>query len=123
LSVAPERVRRYSLDNLRSYWAREAGWWRAALDGVDAAQELPGERVEWLTLGPPRLHYTLTTGGVTSKSGAAQHVAGYFPDYAELAARCAARRRGEPVSFTVADQRATIELTDALIAAAHRRWD
>jgi Nucleotidyltransferase domain len=121
-TVDPERVRRYNLDNLRSYWAREAGWWRAALDGADPALELPGERVEWLVLGPPRLHYTLATGAVTSKSGAAQHVAGYFPDFAELAARCAARRRGEPVSFTAADQLAAIALTDAITADAWHRW-
>ena len=121
-SVDAARVRRYNLVNLDEYWAREAGWWRAALEGADPTEELPGDRVEWLVLGPPRLHYTLVTGGVTSKSGAAQHVAGHFPEYAELAARCAARRRGEPVTFTVADQRAAIELTDAVIAHAWRNW-
>ncbi len=120
--VDPDRVRRYTLDNLRGYWQPAAGWGRATLAEADLAAPLPGDGVEWVALGPPRLHYTLATGNITSKSGAAAYVARHFPEYAELAARCAARRRGEPVQFTVGDRLAAADLADAVIEDAWNRW-
>jgi hypothetical protein len=56
----------------------------------------------WAVLGPPRLHYTLATGAVTSKSRAAEYLAGEFPAWADLAGRARRWRAGQEVPFRTA---------------------
>jgi hypothetical protein len=67
----PEVLRAWNVGNLQSYW-------RALLDPGRTYQ--PTEAImrseyglQWIVLGIPRLHYTITTLGVTSKTGAAAY--------------------------------------------------
>lgn len=74
----PGVVRAWTLANLRSYWS---SW-------VSRQQKLVGRgtmmlsdwAVTWGVLGIPRMHYTLATGGVISKSGAGEYALETFAD-------------------------------------------
>ncbi len=120
--VDPERLRRYNIDNLRSYWQRESGWPAALLGDADPAQVIPADPVVWLTLGPPRLHHTLTTGDIIGKTAAGEYLAREFPAYAELAGRAVNHRAGRPVTFTAADALTAGAAATAVISDATRRW-
>ncbi len=125
LAAVPDldRVRAYNLDNLRAYWqASFAARIPLRFEGVDPAAEFDATMAGWIVLGPPRLHYTLATGDVTSKSGAGRYLAAEFPEYAELAGRAVAARNGEPVGFTVTDALRAGEMIDAVTADAWKRW-
>jgi hypothetical protein len=76
----------------------------------------------WVVLGPPRLHYTLATGDITSKAGAGGYLAAQFPQYAELALRTVAGRRGELVEYTAADALLAADMIDTLTDDAWKRW-
>jgi hypothetical protein len=122
-----DALRRFNLDNLKTYWAPSADKVRAALGGVpdDASAETPnvdGEAVVWCVLGPARLHYTLANGDVVSKAGAGAYLAENFPAYGPLADRAVRWRQGQPVAFTAADARAAADSIDAVVADAWQRW-
>ncbi|WP_416900996.1 nucleotidyltransferase domain-containing protein [Micromonospora echinospora] len=127
LTVDPDGLRRFNLDNLRTYWQPLAAAARAAVDTTP--DDLPAERTRvgaaglaWLVLGPARLHFTLAHGDVVSKAGAAAYLAGILPAYGPLADRALRWRRDEPVTFTVADIRAAADSVDAVVTDALRRW-
>lgn len=123
VTADPGRVRAYNLDNLRSYWQRQfAERIPVRFAGVNPATGFIPEMATWVVLGPPRLHYTLATGDVTSKSGAGRYLAEHFPAYADLAGRAVAARAGEPAAFTVADALLAAEMIDTLTADAWTRW-
>ena len=63
---------RFVSDNLVAYWLPLADRIRAVVDDP-AHDRLGGDVLEWLTLGPLRLHHTAFTGDVTSKRGAGEH--------------------------------------------------
>ena len=118
----PARLRRYNLDNLRTYWQPLAGQIRTAV-----AERAPGaparaEGVAWAALGAPRLHYTLATRRVTSKSAAAAYVAETFPAWADLAARARSWRAGEDLPFRSDDALAAADLVDAVAEDAWWRF-
>lgn len=120
--VHPQRLRRWNLDNLRSYWQPLAEQIRQAVAGRAATETAKSYGVVWAVLGPPRLHYTLATGEVTSKRGAGRYAAQQFPAWAELAARAVAWRAGQPVDFTTTDVLAATAMVDAVVEDAWRRW-
>jgi hypothetical protein len=65
----------WTVENLNGYWV-------GLLERVRA---LPAERMDarlavWGVLGVARLHYTLVTGEITSKSGAGEYALARFPD-------------------------------------------
>jgi hypothetical protein len=127
VSVDPSALRRFNLDNLKTYWAPCADEVRAALRGVpDDAQagatDMAGEAVVWCVLGPARLHYTLANDDVVSKAGAGAYLAEIFPAHGPLADRAVRWRQGEPVTFTAADGRAAADSIDAVVADAWQRW-
>ncbi|MDP3967689.1 MAG: hypothetical protein Q8Q02_05365 [Nocardioides sp.] len=66
-------LRRYTHENLTSYWAAE-------LEQLARfPQELArGELVAWFVLGPARLHHLLVRDVLTSKDGAGAHVVSWF---------------------------------------------
>jgi hypothetical protein len=74
--------------------------------------------VVWLTLGAARLHATLATGRILSKTASGAYVVEHFPAYAELAGRCMAWRAGEDVPFTMGDGLAAAGLVRAVVSAA-----
>ncbi|MCW3842808.1 hypothetical protein ONA70_22160, partial [Micromonospora yasonensis] len=100
---------------------------RAALHGLPDdkpadATECTGEGVVWCLLGPARLHFTLANDDVIPKAGAGAYLAEIIPAYGPLADRAVRWRRGEPVTFTVADARAAADSIDAVVADAVQRW-
>lgn len=64
--------------NLDEYWARWLRGWLGAEPAEPAVRHKSG--LQWLVLGVPRLHYTIATLGVTSKTGAGQYALGVVDD-------------------------------------------
>ena len=71
-----------------------------------------------MVLGAPRLHATLTTGRIVSKTAAGAYAAERFPDHAQLAGRCVRWRAGEPEEFTMADGLRAAALIRAVVSTA-----
>jgi hypothetical protein len=112
-------LRHWNHGNLESYWRPWAASGRAALDGHDLGEVLPQGLVPWAALGPGRLHATITTGQIISKTAAADYTARLLPDYGELLARARACRLGDDTRpFTVADGYAACDLIDAVVSDA-----
>jgi hypothetical protein len=89
----------------------------------DPGGPLPGDAVAWGALGPGRLHATITTGEIISKTAAADYTATLLPRYGALLARVKAFRLGaDGERFTIADGFAGCDLIDAVVndAAALR---
>lgn len=103
VTVDPEQLRRYNLDNLREYWQATVATFPAELVDVAPDAVMDGEIVSWFVLGPARLHYTLAHGDIISKAAAGQYLAQLFPEYAALAHRAARWRAGEADRFTATD--------------------
>lgn len=122
LRLDPDRLRRYSLDNLRTYWQRLAGEIRSAVAGRDPDAPADPGAVVWAVLGPGRLHHTLATGAVTSKSGVVPYLRQRFPAWADLADRAGRARHGSQVGFRTTDALAAADLIDAVTADAWRRF-
>jgi hypothetical protein len=64
-------LRRWNRDNLDRYWAGRLESWRH----LDLTETFVRHQygLQWLVLGVPRLHYTITTLEVTSKTGAGEY--------------------------------------------------
>jgi Nucleotidyltransferase domain len=112
-------LRDWNHGNLESYWRPWAANGRAALAGKDPGKVLPGGLVPWAALGPGRLHATITTGEIISKTASADYTARLLPDYGQLLRRAKASRLGHDVTpFTVADGYAACDLIDAVVNGA-----
>lgn len=88
----PNRLRSWVQDNLHSYWCP---WLTSTerLPSRDGWNELLPELTEWGVLGVTRLHYTLTTGRITSKRGAGTYALETFPEHWHRIVREAIRLR------------------------------
>jgi len=111
--------------NLESYWRPWAANARAAMARRDPGKLLPDGVVVWAALGPGRLHATITTGEIISKTAAADYTAELLPEHGALLARAKAHRLGaDGGPFTVADGYAACDLIDAVVNdAASLRGD
>jgi Nucleotidyltransferase domain len=115
-------LRDWNHGNLESYWRRWPPKARAALAQHDPGAPLPGDVVAWGALGPGRLHATITTGEIISKTAAADYTAKLLPEYGELLGRVKAYRLGaDGERFTVADGYAGCDLIDAVVNDAAGR--
>lgn len=117
-----EALRAYNLQNLRTYWQAQAAQILPFVTTLDPVVEMDAEAVSWVVLGPPRLHYTLATADIISKSRAGDYVGVHFPEYASLAERAVRWRAGEPCTFTAADFGAAAALTNLIADDAWKRW-
>ena len=70
-------LRRWVRENLDTYWAE---WVDRQHTLVRGAMMMGDWAVGWGVLGTPRLHYTLATGGVTSKTAAGEYALATFDD-------------------------------------------
>lgn len=114
-------LRDWNHGNLKSYWRPWAANGRAILAGRDPGQVLPAGTVPWAVLGPGRLHATITTGHILSKTAAADYTAKLLPEHGDLLARAKAHRLGDDgESFTVADGYAACDLVEAVVDDARR---
>lgn len=114
--------REWSLGNLRSYWQqRMAVYGRTMLHGLDVDSPAPAPAVIWGALGPGRLHCTIATGEIISKTASADYTAVLLPGYGPLLARAKAFRLGDSsVTFSVQDGLAACDLIDAVAESAAR---
>lgn len=90
-----EHLRTWTRGNLESYWRP----WLAKSDRLLSAfggWSLRPDFVEWGVLGVTRLHYTLATGEITSKTGAGVYALETFPEYWHRIVREAMDIRANP---------------------------
>lgn len=121
LGAAPDpgQLRTWNLGNLSSYWRQWAANARTLLAGREADAPVPAYNVAWAGTGPGRLHATITSGEIISKTAAADYTARLLPRYAPLLARAKAWRLGDDsVTFTTEDGREACDLVDAVIDRA-----
>jgi hypothetical protein len=108
-------LRDFSRNNLESYWRPWAANGRRGLTSQNPSRPLDASRVVWAALGPGRLHATIATGKIISKTAAAAYTAKLLPQFDRLLERAKAHRLGdESVPFTVADGLAVCDLIDAV---------
>ncbi|WP_196279113.1 nucleotidyltransferase domain-containing protein [Catellatospora vulcania] len=115
-------LRRWLLDNLSGYWADFAKRATPQFAALPPDMAIPPDPVLWAVTGPGRLHFTLATGEVTTKTGGARHTAEVLPQWAELCARVERSRAGDDVSFTAADGLASMRLVTDVVTDARARW-
>lgn len=115
-------LREWNKGNLQEYWRPWAAKARTGLDSRDSGDPLPGDIVVWGALGPGRLHATITTNQIISKTAAADYTSDLLPQYTELLARAKFHRLGNDAEpFTVADGHAVCDLVDAVVSNATGR--
>ena len=86
-------LRRWNLANLDNYWSE---WLqRARTQDATEARVRSEYGLQWLVLGVPRLHYTVATLDVTSKTGGGRHTLEVAPEqwHVRRAVRDGAARR------------------------------
>ena len=109
----------WNQENLTAYWRPWAERVRGHLADHDADEPTPAGIVPWGALGPGRLHATITTGQIISKSASADYTARLLPQYADLLARSKRHRSGDDGQvFTVADARDACDLIDVVVEFA-----
>lgn len=121
LAAAPDAgwLRDWNRGNLRSYWRPLAAKSRALVADRPPGSPLPAYPVVWGALGPGRLHCTIATGQIISKTATADYTAWLHPGHAGLLVRARAWRLGDnAVAFTVADGLACCDLVDAIVDQA-----
>lgn len=123
VSITRQRLHEWNLGNLNGYWD---GWASAAasyLERRDPAAILDdAEVVCWGALGAARLHYTLATGDITSKSGAGRYALEHFGAYENVITAALAWRATGNGEFTHAMALDSAELVRAIVKDANQRW-
>lgn len=122
IHVDSAALRRYNLENLRDYWKPAAPSIYQHVAELPADAPVDANAVAWCILGPARLHYTLAYEDITSKAGAAAHLAEIFPEWKALAHRAVQWRTGQEESFTAADLREVAHSINAVTGDAWKRW-
>ncbi|WP_203695974.1 nucleotidyltransferase domain-containing protein [Catellatospora coxensis] len=115
-------LRRWLLDNLSGYWARFAEQATPQFAALPPDLAIPPDPVLWAVTGPGRLHHTLATGEVTTKTGGARHTAEVLPQWSELCERVVRSRAGGDEPFTATDGVACLRLVADVVADARTRW-
>jgi Nucleotidyltransferase domain len=114
--------RAWNLGNLEAYWrANFAQSGRQVLKAREPDSVLSTEVAVWIATGPGRLHKTIASGEIVSKTAALDYVARLFPTYAPILMRARASRLGdESVGFVARDGLALADLVDELCDDAAR---
>ncbi len=122
ISVSHPRLAEWCSENLRGYWSDYAASARALLGDLDPRAELPAELLTWAVTGPLRLHFTIATGEVTSKTGAARWAEDdYGASWHDLLHTALAARGGKVETTTVAAAGAVPDFIDTVVAHATAR--
>lgn len=123
-NAAPDAAefRAWNLGNLESYWRANFGQRvRDVLQAREPDSPLSTEIVVWIATGPGRLHRTIATGEIISKTASADYSAELFPAYAPILMRAKASRLGdESVGFVARDGLALADFVDELCDDAAR---
>lgn len=98
----PRGLADWTIRNLNSYWADWIDRHASLLTGKPKSEQFDAQVAAWGALGVARLHYTLTTGGITSKDGAGAYAMTRFPArWRPILETCrAARPRAAPAAFS-----------------------
>jgi hypothetical protein len=104
----PEELREWVRGNANSYW-------RQYLDGPYGV--LYDADVAWVVLGISRLHYSMVTGDITSKSGAGRHALAAFPEHRAIIEE-ALRHRTTPFDESATPDPQRQQAARAYLAAA-----
>jgi hypothetical protein len=113
----PDAVRDWTLANLDSYWEPWVARHRKLVRGT---MMLPDWAVGWGVLGVPRLHYTLETGKVASKTEAGEYALSTFDGrWARIVDEALRLRRGEGEQAEIYRRRPLVRRREALDFMAH----
>ena len=115
-------LRRWNLANLDSYWSDWLQWARAQVATEARVRFEYG--LQWLVLGVPRLHYTVATLDVTSKTGAGRYALEVVPTQWHVVVKAAMALRADRQAPLPAPPdvlwRDALDLSAWLIEDAHR---
>ncbi|HTJ69027.1 MAG TPA: nucleotidyltransferase domain-containing protein [Actinospica sp.] len=121
LDAAPDAgvFKAWNRGNLEGYWRMIALQAHRAVSERDPGEEFSPVFAVWCGTGPGRLHRTIATGEIISKTACIDYVVGLFPAYTELLERVKASRLGdESVTFTMADGRLLGNLVEEICDSA-----
>lgn len=119
IAVEDRVLAAWCLSNLSDYWSNYATSARSLLRDLDPDVELPAQLLAWAVTGPPRLHFTIATGHITTKECVAHWAGAIYDDQwrplldTALRARC-----GELATVTAGEAVAVPEFVEMVIAAA-----
>jgi hypothetical protein len=122
VSVPRDRLNQWTLGNLNGYWKPAAEDGIATLRPHDPGEGMAADVAAWIALGPARLHYTLATGDIASKSAAGRYAIDAFPACRGVVSAVLDWRSTGDGTFTYADCIAGAELAIDIVADANRRW-
>jgi len=113
----PDAVRDWTLANLDTYWEPWVARQRKLVRGT---MMLSDWAVGWGVLGVPRLHYTLATGKVASKTEAGEYALSTFEDrWAAIVGEALRLRRGEGKQAENYRRRPLVRRREALDFMSH----
>ncbi|HWG26416.1 nucleotidyltransferase domain-containing protein [Actinospica sp.] len=121
LGAAPDagEFKAWNRGNLDGYWRMRALQVHQAISERDPDDEFLPYFAVWLGTGPGRLHRTIATGEIISKTQCADYTAELLPGYADLLKRVKASRLGDgSVTFTMNDGRLLGDLVEEVCDAA-----
>ncbi len=96
----PATLRRWNVRNLEDYWRGRLEWMRR-LEPTEAVMRWE-YGLQWLVLGVPRLHHTVATLEITSKTGAGHYALGFVADQWHPVIRtCIALREDRSATLTL----------------------
>ena len=121
----PSRLRSWTRENVESYWAPWLAQSREFLSGSGIAT-LRASAVMWGVLGISRLHYTLATGRIASKSEAGEHALAVFePRWHPIIEEALRIRRGgsgRRYRSPFARRRGALDFVETAIEAIRRNY-
>lgn len=121
----PDALRRWNLANLDSYWSE----WiqRARASDATEARVRHEYGLQWLVLGVPRLHFTVATLDVTSKTGAGCYALDVAPAQWHVVLETALALRADPSARLPVSSESlwhdAVDLSAWLVDDAHRLVD
>ena len=121
----PQRLASWTCENVEDYWA---GWLQRASRPLGAAGlAMLGQAAPmWGVLGISRLHFTLATGRIASKSGAGEHAQSVFDQrWQRIIAEALRIRRGTGsprYRNPLARRREALDFVAMVIADTRRRY-
>jgi len=123
LNAAPDasEFETWNRGNLEGYWRMCALQARRAISERKPDEEFLPYFAVWLASGPGRLHRTIASGEIISKTRAIDYTAELFPAYAEILKRVKASRLGDDsVGFVMNDGRILSDLVDEVCDSAKK---
>jgi len=123
LNAAPDasEFKAWNRGNLDGYWRMRALQVRQAISERKPDEEFLPYFAVWLASGPGRLHRTIASGEIISKTQSIDYTAELLPRYAGILKRIKASRLGDDsVGFVMSDGRVLSDLVDEVCDSAKK---